>query len=117
MWSQKGVTARLEPVGWNQSLNSFVNEAVTEGFTECFKMTGRGLYAVSRGRYFRPEQIQIIQTRRFDQGAADAQVLYVLESFDGIKGTLVEGGATVAAFIAEAEAYQAKLNRYNRHEC
>lgn len=117
MWTQKGVGARIEAVGWEHTLNSFVNKAVTEGFTECFKISSRGLYAISKGRYFRPEQIQIIDICHFDQTQIEQSVMYILETFDGIKGTLVDGGTLAASFIAEAEAYQAKLNRYNKHHC
>lgn len=117
MWTQKGVGARLEPVGWEPTLNSFVNKAVTEGYTECFKITSRGLYAISKGRYFRAEQVRVVDTCQFEGQSQLDSTMYILETFDGIKGTLIEGGSPAAAFIAEVLAYEARLKRYNNHHC
>jgi hypothetical protein len=118
MWSQKGVGGIQEPAGWAQSLSSFVNKAVTEGFTECFKVTNRGLYGISSGRYFRPEQVSVIDTCNFEaQAQLEASIMYILETFDGIRGTLIESSSQAKIFINESEAYQDRVKRFNQPHC
>lgn len=96
--------------------------AVREGFKECFKVTSRGLYAVSNSRYYRPEQVQIVQIHRFDgqTNPEDNATLYLLETSDGCKGTLADAHYAdehLKCFIAQVEEIRNKIARHNRPEC
>lgn len=98
-----------------------VNTAVGEGYKECFKATARGLYAVSNSRYYRPEQVQIAAINFFDKNLnpADNATIYLLETSDGCKGTLVDAYGQrhdeyLQQFIAQVEDIRNKRNRHNR---
>ena len=118
MWTRKGAAGGgQKSAAWANTQGSFVKDAVKEGFTESFKLTSRGLYAKSSGRYFRPEQIRVVDTRHLENQQQGTSIMYILESFDGVKGTLVEEGSQAIAFISEAEAYQARVSRFNKHHC
>lgn len=118
MWTVKGTGGRQEVAGWAHSLSSFVNKAVSEGFTENFKVSSRGLYAITHGRYFRPEQIRVIKICHFEAHApAVSSDMFILETFDGIKGILVDSGTLAIAFIKDVQSYQERVDRFNRHQC
>lgn len=87
-------------------------------------MTARGLYSTSHSRYYRPEQVQIIAVHRFDgQGnPADNAAVYVLETSDGLKGTLLDpyglhADGSIAAFMNEVNNIRNKMNNQGRHFC
>ncbi len=123
MWTYQG-NNRQEQVPFRNSLSLSVNNAVADGYTECFKVTSRGLYAISKGRYYRPEQVRVIDSRHFeDEGNLENHaVMYVIEASDGVRGTLIDTCASscdvnVNRFIAEAEDIRKKVARANQHEC
>ena len=121
MWAQHGNNSRMEPVPFVNTIGGGVSKAVQEGYSECFKVTSRGLYAITRSRYYRPEQVQIVNVFRFD-GQADGgnnATLYLIETSDGLKGTLVDTGGIyndpgVQQFIAKAEEIRAQIARHNQ---
>ena len=106
------------------SLAAHVNKAVGDGYTDSFNVTTRGLYSISKSRYYRPEQVQIINFYRFEgQGSPrDNAIMYVIETSDGLKGTLIDAYSTnadanVSKFMGEVEEIRKKVSRYNQHEC
>ncbi len=107
------------------ALTNCVKQVVNEGYRECFKVTARGLYATSRSRYYRPEQVQVVNTYRFDAQAdpRDDAVMYVIETSDGIKGTLIDAygsyaDGSIGRFVAESEEIRRKMARHdNRNFC
>ncbi len=74
------------------TMTSCVNKVVKQGYTDTFKITDRGLLSCARNRYFRPEQIRVINFYRFEgqSDPADNSIMYVIETSDGLCGTLID---------------------------
>jgi hypothetical protein len=75
-----------------KTLASCINKLVIDGYTEDFKVSGRGLLSLQHEKLYRPEDIEIVNFFRFE-GASDPSdnaILYVIETNDKIKGTLVD---------------------------
>lgn len=74
------------------TMTSCVNKVVRQGYTDTFKITDRGLFSCSRNRYFRPEQVRVINFYRFEgqSDPADNSIMYVIETSDGLCGTLID---------------------------
>ena|SRR5688572_10269441 len=94
-------------------------KAVEKGFKENFKATGKGLESMETNRLYRPDQVNVVDFYRFEgiTDPADMSVLYVIETHDGAKGTLVDAYGTyadpdVAKVMTEVEAI-AKKNTTN----
>jgi hypothetical protein len=102
-------------------MTAIVNKMVKAGYVESFSVTRRGLYSTARSRYYRPEQVRVVNFYRFEgeSDPGDNTIMYVIETADGAKGTLVDAyGAysdgSVNAFITEVEDIQKKMkNAYN----
>jgi hypothetical protein len=102
---------------WMKTLTSCTNKVKEDGYTEDFLVTKKGLtnYGESKTVYT-PEQVSIVNFYRFE-GASDPgdnTILYVIETDDGVKGTLVDGyGAysdeEVSKFIAAVQAIEKKI--------
>jgi hypothetical protein len=72
------------------------NNAVKKGYTGNFKATLTGLEFIETGKSYKPEQIKVVDFHRFEgiTDPADMAVLYVIETDDGAKGTLVDAYGT-----------------------
>ena len=121
MWTNHGNSNRPDPIPLVNTLTSKVARAVANGYTECFKATSRGLYAIAKGRYYRPEQVQIVDSSRFSEPGTSS-VLYMIETSDGLKGTCVDTytrqpDPLVSSFMEEVEDIRRKVVRHNQHEC
>ena len=84
-----------------------------EGYKEDFQINEQGLSTFVHGKIFKPEEVQIVNFYRFEgvSDPGDNTILYVIETNDGTKGTLVDGyGAyadeNVSKFIVEVEKIQ-----------
>ena len=103
------------------TLAARVNKAVSDGYTDSFNVTARGLYSISKSRYCRPEQVQVINFYRFEGGNGSGKnaIMYLLETSDGLKGTLIGayGDADISKFMGEVEDIRKKVSRHNQHEC
>ena len=106
------------------TLGGCINKVVTDGYKECFKVTSRGLYSTSRSRYYRPEQVQVIDSYRFE-GQIDPHnnaIIYMVETSDGLKGTLIDAYGTypdagISQFVAQVEQIRKMMGGDNRHFC
>lgn len=95
------------------TLTEKINKALKEGYTENFKITGRGLTDEMGGKYYAASQIHIANFHRFE-GYSDPQdnaILYWIETADGRKGILVDAYGAYADvkvnnFIREVEDIQ-----------
>lgn len=103
------------------TLTQLVNKMVKDGYADSFKVTTRGLYSCAKSRYYRPEQVRIINFYRFEgqSDPGDNTIMYVVETSDGVRGTLIDAYGTysdgsVNKFIAEVEDIQKKVIQ---HEC
>ncbi|MEO8584080.1 MAG: hypothetical protein ABI415_09805 [Flavitalea sp.] len=99
-----------------KSLSSCLNKMITEGYTDDFKAFDNGLKSLRTDRIYQPENVNIVNYFRFEgqSDPDDMAILYVIETNDGLKGTLVDAygtyaDATVNKFILEVENIQKKV--------
>lgn len=76
------------------TLSERVNSAIGDGFTENFQVDTRGLTGAGKDdkKHYKAEDVKITNFYRFE-GASDPQdnsILYLIETKDGRKGTLVD---------------------------
>lgn len=98
-----------------KSLVTCLNRMIAEGFTEDFKVTENGLEALQEGKRYKAEQIAVINFFRFE-GASDPDdnaILYVIQTEDGVKGTLIDAyglynDQRISRFIDQVSAMKKK---------
>lgn len=103
-----------DEIPWMKDLASCTNQMKREGYKEDFQVNEDGLMTTFNGpKSFRPDEVSIVSFYRFEgvSDPGDNTILYVIETRDGTKGTLVDGyGAYsdehVAKFIVEVEKIQ-----------
>lgn len=64
-----------------------------QGYTDNFKIEGQYMKSIQTGFLYKPEDVRVLNFFRFE-GASnpdDNAILYVIETKDGNKGTLVDG--------------------------
>ena len=100
-------------------MTSLVNKMIKEGFSDQFKVTTRGLYSYGKSRYYRPEQVIVVNFYRFEgqTDPADNSIMYVIETTDGARGTLVDAYGTYAdvavnTFMTEVEDIHKKVVKH-----
>jgi hypothetical protein len=102
-----------------KSLATCVNRMIADGYTEDFKITDSGLESMHKPKSYSPDQIQIVNFFRFE-GMSNPDgnaVLYVIETADGLKGTLVDAfgiynDARINRFMKEVESVQKKVVKH-----
>lgn len=69
-----------------------LDKLIKGGYTEVFKLVGNLLINIHSNKSYPPERFKVINFLRFVEfsNPSDSAVLYVLETDDGLKGTLVE---------------------------
>jgi hypothetical protein len=92
-----------------------INKMMLDGYTEQFKAEKQGLFAPSKERYYQPDEVDIINFYRFEgeSDPGDSSILYVIETTDGVKGTLIdaygaEGDRFVTDFMNRVESIHKK---------
>lgn len=103
-----------------KTLASVLNKKVQDGYTENFKVTEEGLQSLETERIYKPEDVHIKNFFRFE-GASDpseSAILYVIETGDGAKGTLMDAYGMYAdpdidQFIKEVEDISKKHTTAN----
>lgn len=75
-----------------KSLSSCLNKMVLEGYTDDFKISDKGLKSLKSEKIYQPEQINIVNFFRFEgqSDPAENTIMYVIETTDGAKGTLID---------------------------
>jgi hypothetical protein len=103
-----------------KTLASCINKLVLDGYTEDFKASERGLLALQHERLYEPQHVNVVNFYRFEGASdpADNSILYVIETNDGIKGTLVDAygpyaDIQVQKFMEEVES--ANINKKAVH--
>lgn len=99
-----------------KSLATCLNKMMKEGYTENFKVTEEGLESFQKHNNYKPEQIQVVNFFRFEgeSDPDDNAILYVIETNDGTKGTLIDAygiynDPKVAGFMKDVEKIQKKI--------
>jgi hypothetical protein len=100
------------------TLSEGTNIAVKKGFTESFKIVGKGLTVDSETKFYSPEEVRIDNFFRFEgySDPNDNAILYLIETNDGTKGTLIDAygayaDAKLSKFIKEVEDIQKKIKK------
>lgn len=103
-----------------KTLASCLNKLVLDGYTEDFKAGERGLLSLQHERIYEPGDVQVVNFFRFEGASdpADNSILYVIETNDGIKGTLVDAygpyaDAKVNSFMEEVSEINKKAAAVN----
>lgn len=105
-------------ISYRRSLVNSLNRAIEEGFNKVFKINGTELYYDDSSRAaYRPSQVYLVNRLDFEENAdpADNAVLYVLQTEDGVKGTLIDAtgyyaSPGVKAFMATIRQFKKKGN-------
>jgi hypothetical protein len=99
-----------------KSLSTCLNRMVSDGFTEDFKMTEQGLESLNHDKTYKPEQVQIVNFFRFEgmSDPDDNAVLYVIQTDDGVKGTLIDAFGVyndprIGKFMQQVESIHKKV--------
>lgn len=108
---------QTENIPWMKGLASCTNKMKEDGYKEDFQVAKKGLTTFSESKYYGPEEVKIVNFYRFEgvSDPGDNTILYVIETSDGTKGTLVDGyGAyaspEVSKFIVQVEEIQKKIH-------
>jgi hypothetical protein len=96
-----------------KTMVSSVNKLVSEGYTANFQVTEKGLLSIEQKKYYKPEEVHIVNFFRFEGASdpADNSILYAIRLNDGTKGTLTdaygpEADLHTGKFIKEVEDIQ-----------
>jgi len=69
-----------------------INKAINNGYTQDFKVNEKGLLSLQTEQVYNPDDVTVVDFYRFE-GASDPDdnaILYVIETGNGSKGTLVD---------------------------
>ncbi len=107
-----------EKPGEMKTLADCLNKVVLQGYTDSFKVIKQGLRSTTNENVYQPEDISIKNFYRFEgeSDPADNSILYVIETSDGTKGTLVDAYGAYAdelvnKFIKEVEEINKKVDK------
>jgi hypothetical protein len=98
-----------------KTLSSCANQMKSDGYKEDFQVDKKGLTTFTETKHYQPEQVSIVNFYRFEGASdpGDSSVLYVIETDDGLKGTLVDSygaysDSDVSKFIVAVEEIHKK---------
>jgi hypothetical protein len=99
-----------------KSLALCLNKMVLDGYDDDFKIADAGLRSLKTEKIYTPEQVHVVNFFRFEgqSDPNDNTIMYVIETDDGLKGTMVDAyGAyadkQVAEFMQQVEDIQKKV--------
>lgn len=105
------------PEGMN-TLMECTNSMVRKGYVENFCVKNKKLYAPTGEQSFVASDVDIVNFFRFEgeSNPADMSILYVIETSNGLKGTLTDAygtyaDASVNDFIKEVDNINKKTSR------
>lgn len=101
-----------------KSLQACLAKMLSLGYTEDFRAEDDGLRALRADKLYQPQDVTIVNYFRFEgpSNPDDMSIMYVIETSDGVKGTLVDAYGTYASpevnqFILEVERINKKVNK------
>ncbi|MCW3108205.1 MAG: hypothetical protein JWQ09_2711 [Segetibacter sp.] len=99
-----------------KSLALVTNKMVLEGYDDDFKIADKGLRSLKTEKVYQPEEVNVVNFFRFEgqSDPNDNTILYVIETNDGLKGTLVDAYGPYAdrklsEFMQQVESFQKKV--------
>lgn len=109
------ITNEHNSMPYMKSLANCLNQMIKEGYTEDFKITEQGLQSLNKTINYSPDQIQVVNFYRFEgeSDPDDNAILYIIETNDGAKGTLVDAYGVytdlrISSFMKDVENIQKK---------
>ena len=112
----ESAAAQIPEIPWMKGLASCTNKMKEDGYKEDFQVTKEGLATFNEAKTYKPEQVKIVNFYRFEgeSDPGDNVILYVMETDDGTKGTLVDGygayaDSDVSKFIVQVEEIQKQI--------
>jgi len=110
------ITNENNSMPYMKSLSSCLNKMVLDGYSADFKATDEGLYALETHIIYSPSEVAVVNFYRFEGPSSpeDNAILYVIETSDGVKGTLIDAYGTysdpyVDRFIKNVEDIHKKI--------
>jgi hypothetical protein len=102
-----------------KTLSQCTNSLKRHGFDKDFTVTEEGLKTTEENsKIYKPEDVRIVNFYRFegDSDPGDMSILYVIETCDGVKGSLVDAygpyaSRKVSDFIVQVQEIQKKTDR------
>lgn len=98
-----------------KSMATLLNKVFNDGYTEDFKVSDQGMVSIQHGKVYQPEEVNIVNFFRFEgtSNPEDEAVLYIIETTDGVKGTLTDAYGVymdpqISAFIKQVESIKKK---------
>ena len=110
--------ANIQPVPFMSTLSDRLNRAMKDGYTDNLKATKQGLYSSAKDKTYAPAEVKIIDFYRFEgqSDPADNAIMYVIETGDGVKGTLVDAyGAYADEQVNKLMTEVEEINKKNPH--
>jgi hypothetical protein len=111
-------TGTPELVPYMNTLTSCVNKVVKDGYTDSFKIENKKLFSAAKENSYEPDQVKIVNFYRFEgqSDPGDNAIMYVIETTDGSKGTLIDAygayaDAGVNKFMDAVEEINKKTNK------
>jgi hypothetical protein len=115
--SQNMIVNEHNSMPYMKSMANCLNRMVSDGYTEDFKVTETGLEALKEHAHYAPEQVQVVNFFRFEgeSDPDDNAILYVIETRDGKKGTLIDAygiynDALVSGFMKNVDVHKKLKN-------
>jgi hypothetical protein len=107
---------QTQNIPWMKGLASCSNKMKEDGFKEDFQICKGVLTTFNESKTYTPDQVKIVNFYRFEgeSDPGDNSVLYVIETSDGTKGTLVDSYGAYASeeaskFIVAVEEIQKQI--------
>lgn len=101
------------------SLSMCLTKAIGNGFTTNFLVSKDGRMHIESGpESYQPNQVQIVNFYRFEgeSDPADNSILYLIETEDGMKGTLLDAyGPYAQEQISQFIKQVAEIQKQQRH--
>lgn len=97
-----------------KSLALCFNRMVLDGYDDDFKINEEGLQSLKTQKVYKPEEVNVVNFFRFEgqSDPGDNSIMYVIETADGLKGTLVDAYAPYAdTKISEFMDHVNKINK------
>lgn len=98
-----------------KTMSSCITALVKDGFTENFTVKENKLQALNAERFYLPEEIKVVNFYRFEgeSNPDDSEILYAIETCDGIRGTLsdaygIYADENVQKFMTQVEEIEKK---------
>lgn len=92
MEENTGFMENNDLIPYMKSLSMLSNKMVLNGYDDDFKITDEGLKSLKTEKVYSPEQVNVINFFRFEgqSDPNDNTIMYVIETSDGLKGTIVD---------------------------